>query len=123
MDNNNLVNKEDNIEEESEYGTMSVFLKQSEIPKYKCKLCYQSIIENIPEPYYKKPDIIKRKELIEWRWRFYNIENKKIAEISFYDPTSNKRLYVNSVGDYVERDIPEIYNQYIIDEYYYYSSE
>ena len=99
----------------------SVFIKQSEIPKTKCKLSYDSIIENIPEPHFKSR-IPANKDLIEWRWRFYNINNKKIVEISYYNPKTNERTYINSKGEYVKRDIPKELEVFIIEEYYYYTN-
>ena len=69
----------------------SIFIKQSEIPKTEHKLSYQTIIDSLPEPNYKTSQKSLKNNNTEWRWRFYLIDGKKIAEMSFITPNNNER--------------------------------
>ena len=99
----------------------SIFIKQSEIPKKEQKLCYQSIIDSLPEPHYKESKSQLRSKAIEWRWRFYKIGDIKVAEMSFLPPSSNERTYVDKNGNYVKKNIGTDFDKYIIEEYYFYT--
>jgi hypothetical protein len=79
----------------------------------------KDILNTIPEEhYYEKNNelsIIK----IEWRWRFYKINDKEYIEIS-KKQHGNKRLYINNDYEWVERNISNIFNTYITKEIYAY---
>jgi len=61
---------------------------------------------------------------IEWRWRFMVLPDKpnnKIVEISKMTPYSINREYVKPNGEWVFRKISSVYDEYVIEEYFYYT--
>lgn len=99
----------------------SIFIKQSELPKEENKFSYKDIKSNIPTPNYNNPQLELRKTTTEWRWRFYNIYNKKLVEISFLNKNSNERTYVDKYGNFINTLVPKEYDKYIIEEIYCYT--
>lgn len=103
----------------------SIFITQDEINRSSDiakKITYTNVMETIPENSSESPlDGWKDERKTEWRWRFMEFANNhKTVEIS-YMPYNGKRKYFNRNGEWVERDISEIYDEYVIKEYYYYS--
>jgi hypothetical protein len=99
----------------------SIFIKQSELPKEEHKFSYLSIKENIPEPSYNTQQPSLKKTTTEWRWRFYNIEGKKVVEISFVNKNSNERTYVDKYGNFIKSNVSKEFDKYLIEEIYCYS--
>lgn len=65
----------------------------------------------------------KNKYKSEWRWRFMDFDNgKSSVEISYITPNNPSRLYYNNKGEWVERDISSVYDDYVSKTYYYYST-
>ena len=58
--------------------------------------------------------------MIEWRWRFYNINQRKMVEISYYD--GEKRIYTDYNGNEIEYDENELksWEQFIVKTLYAY---
>lgn len=111
----------------------SIFVKQTEIKKNNNGnnnnnndnvLSKNEIIKSIPKPFFQKEDSILSQINIEWRWRFFKIPNKKneVVEISYKHP-NKKRKYINSSGEWVERDIGKEFDQYIVEEFYHYNND
>jgi|688.fasta_scaffold446246_2 hypothetical protein len=92
------------------------------------KITYTSIFNSIPENKVNKQiENWKNKYKTEWRWRFLKIklpENKErfVAEISYTLYNSDKRLYINKYGNWIERHVDPIYDKYVVEEYYVYSN-
>ena len=107
----------------------SIFIKQSEI-KTKDKnmnntyssLSKKEIIGSIPTDYLKKQYTNLSKTHAEWRWRFFKFPNKsnEVVEIS-YKPPNEKRKYISKDGEWVERDIGNEFDTFVISEYYHYT--
>jgi len=81
----------------------------------------EDIFETIPKDSVNKRDLNLVNTHTEWRWRFFKFNNIKKVEISNKSPNAIKRLYLNNIGEWVERDIGDEYDNYVIKEYYYYS--
>jgi hypothetical protein len=56
----------------------------------------------------------------EWRWRFLQFDDAQSVEIS-YETSDGKRMYFNKFGEWVERDVPDDYDKYVIKTFYYYN--
>ena len=109
-----------NIKNETDEN--SIFIKQSEVPKPEKKLCYQTIIDSLPDPNFKEPNLQWRTKAVEWRWRFYKIGDKKVVEMSFLEPNSNERIYVDKNNNYIKSTISNEYDNYLVEEYYFYTN-
>lgn len=101
----------------------SIFISQNEIDDdISGKLTYTNILETIPDnKMEKRLDNWKNKYKTEWRWRFLKFDDRHVVEISYIDSTSSKRLYFNKFGEWVTRDVPIMYDQYIDKVYYAYT--
>jgi hypothetical protein len=88
------------------------------------KITFTNVMETIPQNSTEVASINwKEERKTEWRWRFMEFSNNhKIVEIS-YQTYNSDRHYFNKFGNWVKRDIPNVYNNYVIKEYYYYSNE
>lgn len=110
-----------------------IFITQEEKKKFEYKslpisspLPYAEIKNTIPKGsinYPEKDNIWRSKKLTEWRWRFLEFANKIVVEISKMNYDSNKRVYFNCNGQWIHRNVPEIYDDYVKEEYYFYSNE
>lgn len=85
-------------------------------------LSKKDIISSIPSDCLKSRDIDLLKTKTEWRWRIFKFPNKEndVIEISYKSP-HEKRKYINKTGDWVERNIGEEFDIYVIDEFYHYT--
>ena len=109
---------------------MNVFVTQSEMDTdISGKLTYTCILDSIPENKLDKPITDWQKTYkTEWRWRFLELyyefgdttRKKTVVEIS--KQTGNKRLYMNRYGDWVERTVDPVFDKFVIQEYYVYTS-
>lgn len=97
---------------------MDIFVSQNKINID--NLTATAIINTIPENYLSKPiQDFEKYYKTEWRWRFLDINNRQVAEISF--AKSGKRFYFNNQGDWVERVLDPIFDQFVVGQYYYYT--
>lgn len=87
------------------------------------KITYTNIIETIPpQKTTTKNENWKNEGKTEWRWRFLEFGKKKfVVEISFMKHDSDKRKFFNKYGEWVERDLDPVYDQYVVEEYFYYT--
>ena len=115
----------------------SIFMSQNDATDNDIagKITYTNIINTIPEDKSEKqlPDW-KKKYNTEWRWRFLKLttsyENKKenikqerhVVEISYQKNNSNKRIYFNRHGQWVEREVDPIFDNFVKKEYYVYTN-
>lgn len=106
----------------------NIFIKKNQLNivtnKNTSSVLYKDqVIDNIPEGAINFPDKEKQKIYTEFRWRFYEINNKEYCEISYKEP-NKQRLYKNKNGEWVERDENDINNKFgnnIKKEYFIYS--
>lgn len=110
----------------------SIFISQSEAGKdsdISGKVTYTSIFESIPENKLEKPLANwNKKYKTEWRWRFLRInfaqmKDRYVVEISYIKYNSNKRIYFNRYGEWVERVIDPIYDKFVEQEYFVYAND
>ena len=84
-------------------------------------LSYNNIVKSIPTNSYKseQKELLK-KGLKEWRWRFIKLDRHMKVEISCNE-INKHRLYLLDNGDWVKRKISDIYDDFVVKQYYYYS--
>lgn len=85
-------------------------------------ISYKKVLSSIPKDSYKE----EHKEKLtncnkEWRWRFIKINHRLVAEISSYDPKTDKRLYLDANNKWVECNISSDYDKLVYKQYYYYT--
>jgi hypothetical protein len=83
-------------------------------------LTEQGIINSIPSGSCDYPDPILRITKIEWRWRFFNINGRKMVEIS-KKKKDEPRIYVDQKGMWIRSDIGSDWDQFVVREQYYYA--
>jgi hypothetical protein len=89
------------------------------------RITYTDILGTIPpnsSEFPKESNEWKNNKLTEWRWRFLQFNNFKTVEISSLKYNNNTRLYFNNKGNWVYRTVPKVYDDYVIKEFYYYTS-
>jgi hypothetical protein len=105
-----------------------IFVKQSEIQnnsqdnfKLDIIMSKKEILENIPDNYLIVEDKEQQKSKTEWRWRFIKLPNKEkeFVEISYREP-NNTRKYINKNGEWINYDVSNIYDVYVVEEFYCY---
>ena len=101
----------------------SIFIPKSEMHDDNNKITYTDVMEAIPKNSLKiSLNNWQSDYQTEWRWRFLKFnDDKKVIEISYINNKSNKRIYYNQLGKWVERYLDPIFNQYVIEQYYYYT--
>jgi hypothetical protein len=57
----------------------------------------------------------------EWRWRIIKIGNKKIVEISYKIYNNDNRIYFDKCGNWKENMDTDLFSEYEIEIYYYYT--
>lgn len=85
-------------------------------------LSLQDIIKSIPQNSVKKPDINLQKTHTEWRWRFFNLKERKLIEISKLSPsfTETERLYMDNTGKWIKYNLKGNWNQFLTETRYCY---
>lgn len=83
-------------------------------------LTYTTVLDTIPKNHYKKPrHDLNKNNMTEWRWRILLLEDKKSVEISYM--YNNIRMYLNNYGRWIQKTVPPEFDDFVIEEYYYYS--
>lgn len=107
----------------------SIFISQSSGSNdISGKITFTNIMNVIPKDSYEKPiDNWRKENKTEWRWRFLEIPNdkkniRKVIEISYMNSDSNKRIYFNRYGEWVERNVDPIFDRFVKKQHYYYSN-
>ena len=98
----------------------NIFIKQSELKREERKIKKEDLIKIIPSSCLNKEDINLQKNMTEWRWRIYEIEEKIFTEISMME-VNKKRLYFTKYEKWVEENIDPKYDKNIKKQYYYYT--
>jgi len=80
----------------------------------------EQLMKTIPPNTFDCPNIELLEHMIEWRWRFFNINGQQFVEIS-QKHQGKPRMYADGNGTMCEKKIGDEWNQYIIDEKYYYT--
>lgn len=58
----------------------------------------------------------------EWRWRFLEFNDKNSVEISYTKAGKDtERHYYNRYNEWVTREVPKEYDEYVIKVFYYYT--
>jgi hypothetical protein len=105
-------------------STNSVFMKK---PAQANKMSYEEILKTIPPNSFGKPQSDKNNK-IEIRWRFLNIPSsspnkyKKIVEISKRHPNSSRK-YLNKDNMWTDTVVDPYFDQFVVEQYYYYSDK
>ena len=87
-------------------------------------LTYEEIKQSIPKEASTKPkqDWVDL-GMMEWRWRFLTLPmDRKVVEISRISSFSSHREYVKENGRWVNRKVPSVFDDYVTEEYYYYTN-
>lgn len=87
-------------------------------------LSYNEIIESIPKTATDKSDDKKKLKYTEWRWRFFNLNGRKLIEISKKQP-NKARMFVDNNGEWIDEfkaDKLDTWCKYLIETKYYYAS-
>lgn len=109
----------------------NIFIKQSDLPKESHVLKYEELTKSIPEDAVTSENLELQKTNNEWRWRFFEYNNKVLVEISIRIPetmengniTLPTRKYINKYGKMVTQDIDPIFDKYVTRQYFYYVNE
>lgn len=101
----------------------SIFISRDKTKSLNGKLTFTNVFETIPDGSVEKPseEDWKSQGKTEWRWRFLQIGGKSTVEISCLKPDSNKRLYFNNKGEWVNREVDPVFDQFVTKERFYYS--
>jgi hypothetical protein len=91
-----------------------------DIKSEKIPLSREYIYKSIPNNASNKPDLNLVKTQIEHRWRFFNINNRKLVEISIKHP-NKERLYINSTGEWTSFVLDSKWDMYVTSAKYYYT--
>ena len=60
---------------------------------------------------------------MEWRWRYYDINSRKMIEISRKEP-DKKRIFIDSAGKWINNYVLDTtWDKYIVSEKYIYVQE
>jgi len=82
-------------------------------------LDFNKIVNNIPEPNFKESQNELKKDNTEWRWRVLEFNGKRKIEISYLK--AGMRMYMNSSGEWVKRNISDEYDNYVVDQWFFYN--
>lgn len=84
---------------------------------------YTEIMESIPKGYSTTKSTTWRKEKkVEWRWRFFMVDNTKYVEISYLNYDEDIRIFCNRSGNWIAQEDPD-FKEDLREVYYYYSNK
>lgn len=106
------------------YDDNSIFMTHDNT-NFDGKITFTNIFESIPNESKLEPlDNWRELNYIEWRWRFlkFNINKntKNVVEISYIKPDSKERIFFNKKGEWVTRNVPQEYDEFVEKQFYYY---
>lgn len=87
---------------------------------HKIKLC--DIEKIIPAQHYNVPEISLREKYTEWCIKKYLIDNKTYVTISIKHPNTDKVIYMNTTGDQIIYSLDDKYDQFIVENIFWYAS-
>jgi hypothetical protein len=82
-------------------------------------LSLQDILESIPKNASSEPSPDNSKTHTEWRWRFFNLNGRKLVEISKLSPGED-RIYMDNTGKWSTYSLKKDWDQYITETKYCY---
>lgn len=87
-------------------------------------LDFKDITTNIPKNASKKrrSDNTNCTDYVEWRWRFFNIEGRKMVEIS-YKTKNGSRIYTDYTGKTISYDLDSKWDVYVVNTLYAYTTK
>lgn len=122
----------------------SIFISNTSSNDISGKITLTNVLNVIPPDSLEKPiDNWKLKYKTEWRWRILELisenisdndrekqsdmkskknKTRRVVEISYIKYDSNKRIYFNRYGEWVERNIDPIYDKFVTKQYFYYTT-
>ena len=77
------------------------------------------LAQNIPQDSLDKPIDALALKCVEWRWRFFKIDERNFIEISQKYP-DQERKYIDNTGKWIECNIGDEWNKYCVSSKYYY---
>lgn len=100
----------------------SIFMKKKDNTDNKKILSKEDILDSIPDIALKKENIDLQKTKRETRWRIFRLPNfeNDIIEMSYKYP-NEKRMYMSHKGEWIEYDQTNIYDNFIIAQYFLYT--
>jgi len=110
---NEIKNKNPNILESAS--------GEDDMEYYQTVLSLDDIKQSIPNEASGKPKTDLLKTHTEWRWRFFNIDGRKLVEISKQEPNS-ERLYVDNTSKWTKYSLDKSWDKFIVDARYYYAN-
>jgi hypothetical protein len=101
-------------------STPNIFITRSECEK-NIVLSKFEVMQTIPTVALPHQDTNALKTCKELRWRIFKLPHKEneIIEISYKLP-NEPRMFMNKSGKWVNREIGDEYNQFLVKEYYVY---
>lgn len=103
--------------------------QETQTQSYISCISLAAIKETIPKGSFIVPQI-RMKNMVEHRWRFLHIptlntQNNgiiKVVEISRKKP-NEEREYINKNEEWIKKQVDPRYDQYVVEQYYYYTTE
>ena len=97
-----------------------IFLKKTETEK-NVILSKYDVMQTIPKNAVIKQDEKQKEKCKEWRWRIFKLPTKEneIIEISYKLPHES-RMFMNKNKKWININIDNIFDNYVIEEYYVY---
>lgn len=85
-------------------------------------LSLQDILESIPKDAFSTPSEKLLSSHTEWRWRFINLNGRKLVEMSKKSPNED-RQYMDNNGKWCTYNLKKEWDQYVVESKYYYARE
>lgn len=82
----------------------------------------EELQEAIPSNSYDQPNVEYAKTHTEWRWRFFEIGDRRYVEITYKHPDKS-RVYKNNHGEWITCELDDKWNKYVRYSKYYYSNQ
>lgn len=119
-----MLNRTNINRDEDELKSSSIFLTLNsesveDVPTY------TTVLNSVPKggTELQLLDWISKGYKREWRWRFLKLpDNRRTVEISYINSNNSNRMYFNKNSQWVERDVSEVYDQFVNQILYYYSN-
>jgi hypothetical protein len=77
-------------------------------------LSLQDILNSIPESATRTPSFELQQTHTEWRWRFFDLRERKLIEISKMEPKL-KRIYMDNQGKWTEYTLKKEWDNFMVD--------
>lgn len=110
------------VDTKTQSSTSNIFMTKSDCEKQLILSKYE-VMQTIPSIAVFKKDEHASELCKELRWRIFKFPEREneIVEISYKLP-NEPRMFMNKYGKWVNRDIGDEYNQFLVKEYYVYEN-